>query len=493
MTFFIFLTILFFQISSTSGVPANTLNALLLSRGAQSSSVDSPDERLGWTSSPNQRGTIDIIWSSLATMFLCSWSVLCLNVPSQDDGFFRIIYRRFWLTALCFLGPEFTLQIAFGQYASARQSVSDFAAAGDREWTMAHAFYADMGGFILQTHDNFPAIPINAKQLLWLVQKGIIERPKVDTRAIKDKNKVDGLLRLITLCQVSWFAANTIGRAISGLRITCLELTASAFIICTLATTFLWLHKPADVVWAENIQTNLTMNEIYLKACESMGVNDAYIYCRTPLDIISREEWAWSKYWSNWINILRIMHIRFAPKTMPADRFENTISLPIPLPLYLLCFTITLTYCGVFVSAWNFTFPTVVESYLWRGASLTLLGCAFLYAAITHLILEAYPVLKAKFRANILNLKEESEFQVAHKTWFRQKVHSVAQDIRNNSVGRDPALELPLKAILPVYVLAFIYCCCRTYIFIEDFVELRSLPASVYETVNWSSFLIHLH
>ena len=224
-----------------------------------------------------------------------------------------------------------------------------------------------------------------------------------------------------------------------------------------------------------------------------MNVSNTYIYSRTPLDVISRKEWSWSKYWSNWINILRILHIRFTPKTMPVDRFENTISWPIPLHLYLVCFTITLTYCGLFVSAWNFNFPTVVERYLWRGASLTLLGCAFVYAAITHLILEAYPILKAKFHAKLSIRREDSGKRGVHKTWVGQKAHSIAQNIRNNSIGRDPALELPLKAILPVYFVAFIYCCCRTYIFIEDFIELRSLPTSAYETVNWSTFLIHLH
>src|SRR5271168_2665592 len=39
----------------------------------------------GWTPSASGRGTIDIIWSCALTMFLCSWSVLCLQVPSEKD------------------------------------------------------------------------------------------------------------------------------------------------------------------------------------------------------------------------------------------------------------------------------------------------------------------------------------------------------------------------------------------------------------------------
>src|ERR1700712_277358 len=62
---------------------------------------------VGWVSSPNGRGTIDILWSCLFTGFLCSWSMLCLNIPSSEDTTIGILYRRFWLTCLCALGPEF--------------------------------------------------------------------------------------------------------------------------------------------------------------------------------------------------------------------------------------------------------------------------------------------------------------------------------------------------------------------------------------------------
>lgn len=446
----------------------------------------------GWTSAPNQRGTIDIIWTSLATMFLCSWSVLCLNIPSPDDSFFRIIHRRFWLTALCFLGPEFTLQIAIGQYSSARQSVQDFAAAGHKDWTMTHAFYADMGGFTLRTSDEFPLIPVDAKQLLWLIQQDIVKRPKIKRTAIKDKNKMDGLLRLITLFQVTWFAINTVGRACAGLAITCMELTAAAFIVCTLATSFFWFHKPADVASAEHLQTEYTMEAIYNKVCKFKGITSPHMYYRTPLDIISRQEWAWSKYWTNWMNILRVINIRFSPKTMPVDRFENTISLPLPLSWYFLFAFLSLGYSGLFVGGWNFVFPTIVERYLWRTASLGLFGCCISYALVTHLTLDAYPALKTRFQGRFLRKSEASNDTRPQRSWIGQRAHGVAQKIRNNSVSQDPELELPLKALLPIYVLGFIYCCSRTYIFIADIIEVRSLPASAYQTVKWSTFIPHL-
>jgi hypothetical protein len=103
------------------------------------------------------------------------------------------------MTALAFLGLEFIFQVALGQLVSARQSVKDFHASGYKEWTMTHAFYADMGGFVLQTRDWVP-FPIDAKQLHYLVTEKYIEFPGITRAEIADKNKVDGLFRILTVC-----------------------------------------------------------------------------------------------------------------------------------------------------------------------------------------------------------------------------------------------------------------------------------------------------
>jgi hypothetical protein len=45
--------------------------------------TDSSTKAKGWTPAPNNRGTIDILWSSCLTIFLRSWTALCLNLPPQ--------------------------------------------------------------------------------------------------------------------------------------------------------------------------------------------------------------------------------------------------------------------------------------------------------------------------------------------------------------------------------------------------------------------------
>ena len=122
----------------------------------------------GWVAQPGGRGTFDILWSCFSTVFLCCWSALCLNVPPTHWGPWRRQYQKVLLACLGILGPEFIVQIAIGQWSSARRSMEDSRHSDYQGRTLRHAFFADMGGFQLQTPDWVP-FPINAKQAHYLV------------------------------------------------------------------------------------------------------------------------------------------------------------------------------------------------------------------------------------------------------------------------------------------------------------------------------------
>ncbi|RDW80688.1 hypothetical protein BP5796_05386 [Coleophoma crateriformis] len=453
--------------------------------------INTPPKR-GWTSGPNGRGTIDIIYSCGITMFLCSWSVLCLNVPAEEDSPFRVFRRRVYVTALAFLGPEFLFQIALGQLISARNSVQQFRNSGrkEEEWTMTHAFYADMGGFKLYSKD-FPPFPVDAKQVHYLWTEGYIEFPAVDREEIRDKNKVDGLLRIFTTIQIVWFVVDMAGRRAQNLTITCGELTAAAFIVCSFGTVLCWRHKPADVTTSVAITTNATMAEIICKA----GDRAAAPYSRTPLDFVSRKEWPWSIYWSNWINILRCLGIKFGPQVRPVDRFENTHSLELPGNSKWIFFGVTAAYSGVFVAGWNYSFPTSTELLLWRAAASTMCACLVTYWLVTEFGFVWWPWLEKKFRGAAQNATEVEKvtepLSLVESEWRTSKLRYAAACVRNNTVSQDPQFNVPLKAMLPIYVVGVFYCHARTYLFIADIIQLRSLPASAYDTVDWSKFFPH--
>lgn len=475
---------------------------------------------LGWTTSPDGRGTIDIIWSCFVTMFLCSWSILCLQIPAKDDKTVDIVWRRAWLTALCALGPEFTLQLALGQWSSARQSCRDFHAAGYKDWKMKQAFYADSGGFFLYTPD-FNPIPIDAKQLLYLIQHKYIEYPTLTTADIDDKNKVDFLLRIISIGQIMWFSITVIGRGAGGLFVSGLELTTAAFILCSFGTTFCWWHKGADVAVPEKLTTTHTMAQILIDG----GPSVTGIYHRTPLDFISRDEWHWSLYWTHWINILRKMHINFAPKSLPHDRLENTIWLDIKARGALPAFILTsLLYSGIFLAGWNDHFPTKTEQTLWRIASLAMTTAVALYFIITAFAYVVYPAMDRYFKSLKPSITEAEALhssphisptensspssstktprvipggtevhdnEIPEKT-ERSWISRMSARLRNNSVSKDPMLDVPLKATIPMYGVGFLYCAARTLIILLDITQLRSMPVSAYTTVDWGSFVPHM-
>ena len=60
---------------------------------------------------------------------------------------------------------------------------------------MRHAFFADMGGFLLQTPDEDEPQPLNVEVLLSLIRRVCLSYPEIDKAAIDDKNKFDGLAR----------------------------------------------------------------------------------------------------------------------------------------------------------------------------------------------------------------------------------------------------------------------------------------------------------
>ena len=68
-----------------------------------------------------------------------------------------------------------------------------------KKWTMRHAFFADMGGYLLTSEDYETPFPINGDQLFFLVEKGYIELPDIDDAYIDDKNKRDGLARYVRI------------------------------------------------------------------------------------------------------------------------------------------------------------------------------------------------------------------------------------------------------------------------------------------------------
>lgn len=74
---------------------------------------------MGWTSSPNTRGTIDIIWSCIFVVFLSTWTTLHNNVPALKKGPVGQMQNRATLMFVGFIAPEYLTTIAFTELRTA--------------------------------------------------------------------------------------------------------------------------------------------------------------------------------------------------------------------------------------------------------------------------------------------------------------------------------------------------------------------------------------
>ncbi|KAF2150102.1 hypothetical protein K461DRAFT_260127 [Myriangium duriaei CBS 260.36] len=461
-----------------------------------------PSGRLGYVPSPDGRGTLQILWGSIFALFLCSWSALFLHVPAPTDTQIRIFRRRFLLTGLVVLAPELLFAGGLNQWLSARRSVRAFRDSGEQGWTMTHAFFADSGGFVLDAPDRAP-FPLNGKQLHFLVMRGYVDMPRLSRKQIEDKNKVDRMLRAVTLWQIFWFSVNIAARLAVQLPITTLELTTFAFIVCSSLTSLLGFMKPADVRTSEVIKCKYTIEHIVNTAIvekTNFGTyKDPKVFRFTPLDFISREEWHWSILWSNWINlaclILRVDPSHAHPR---GDRIMNTYTIPFKGLIYGLLLGVSYIYGSIFLLAWNHKFPSETEQLIWRICSISVLLSMMLYDLVEKFGFRWWPAIRARYLADKLwykNLRNRFYFWEPRHP-FLKRVHNFVNRalkwLRNNSPGQHKELDVPLKVAIPMYFLGAVYLLSRGTILILDFIELRSLPPEAYETVDWSSMLPHM-
>ena len=453
--------------------------------------------RQGWTDSPDGRGTASIIWSCAITTGLCCWSVLIVNLPSPrgpKTGYWWTLVRKLMLLALCALAPEIIFQVALGQWLAAQKSIRLFRPLprpSQKKWTLRHGFFAEMGGFHLRSSDYPDGFPVNSEQLHFLVANGYVEYPKLEESQIRDRDKVDTLLRLITLFQTLAFVVTSLVRVGQHLALTALELSVLAFVVMSSWTTYFWLRKPADVEEPMYLEAQTTIASILA----SEGFPPDAVYTNTPLDPIGRQEWSWSIMWSHGLNYLRIAHLGLQTKEHPAQRFHNTMVPAIHGWAHIFFAVVSMGYLAVFFAAWNFSFPTEIERTLWRYACASVFVSATLCFTAQQLFFRLTPPDRHRQRSQ--RATQAPEFRNAENL-FRGIIALVKKGprtllgygigfLRNNSVNDDPALDAPLGAITMTWICGVFYCSARAYMFAADFAELRSLPASAYRSIEWSS------
>jgi len=219
--------------------------------------------------------------------------------------------------------------------------------------------------------------------------------PTVVLDDIMDKNKSDGLAKLIISAQSMWFLLQLLGRQLEHLPITLIEINTAVHILCALAVYILWWYKPQGV-------------------------------CRPT--------------------VIKINSLDFSsPGTDILDRPPQHAMREGGLKRALIYPVLELAYGGLHALAWSASFPSAIEQWCWRIASLFLITFGFISLFFICIVV----FLPAGFRKLLTAFTKMQVFLVL------------------------------------LFILA------KLYITIESVASLRSLPEGAFTTPSWSNILPH--
>jgi hypothetical protein len=69
---------------------------------------------VGWVKEPQGRGTLGLVWSCLATIFICTWSALHSNIPARNAKTLDRMARQAGYVVMGLFAPEWlTLHALF--------------------------------------------------------------------------------------------------------------------------------------------------------------------------------------------------------------------------------------------------------------------------------------------------------------------------------------------------------------------------------------------
>ncbi|KAF9008033.1 hypothetical protein BDQ17DRAFT_1275967 [Cyathus striatus] len=191
-----------------------------------------------------QRSMTDIVWGCVSTVFLCTWLSIHMNAPAPREKSSKILWRRLKTMYWALVAPELVMLWAIRQYYGASHILKRYKLS-DRNWTVKHAHFLQMGGF--QLRDGQKTTVLYPNQFHDLLKKGEITFPNISADDIADKSKADSLSKIVLVGQILWFVAQCIARRIKRLALAQLEVTTLSIISCTFMLSILWWHKPFDI------------------------------------------------------------------------------------------------------------------------------------------------------------------------------------------------------------------------------------------------------
>ncbi|PMD26826.1 hypothetical protein NA56DRAFT_552365, partial [Hyaloscypha hepaticicola] len=364
-------------------------------------------------SGANIRGTFDILWSGLFTIFICIWTVQHLNVPEQrkgrDPGWrgdlkwaWKGFFTKFKWMLFTLILPEFLFAKACAERIVAHESMKDvrnMKAEGQRSeaessnWTAAHAFYAEMGGFVIHPHGEGTTDTrvVATIDIVEFRKRGFLRTlPTITADHLNDLSNGDSFTKIAAVGQVTWMVVQVIVRAVNRIPITQLEVTACGSAALTFLTYLLWWDKPQAV----SSVTELPLSEDapdFESLVESLQDRT---FCINDMVLVSGE-------------LPRKLEDN---EPMPQQTISGHGNTDI---LFVLGFVLGGIILGcVESSAWKFDFPTSIELLLWRISSLVIIAAFPLLYTIILIIELAFPKTRMASEERVLQVASFITFPI---------------------------------------------------------------------------------
>lgn len=387
--------------------------------GTTSSSTS--EKLIGWVWDSPGRGTLSLITTCLATIFLCTWVVIHPRVYQRES------YANSHKIALFFkaiIAPEFIAVEGLQEWAQCQRMIRDYADITEGQLQLVHAFYISMLALRYQTSKGNRVIWPN--QYTWLLQQRLIhwkDHPSwgLSLDDIRDKNKSDSAAKLLALIQVSWFSAQCILRLAYHMPLSQLESMTLGYIPLFIVTYFFWWYKPKDIRSLSLVKLP-DMSEDQMQVFESMAVSNKFDG-EGLKDQVS--------YWNVWYLTPRVFEKEEEDRLMLESRrdlIENPVRGPARSPrqkqrftnaaieggtqvaqqqakdrkdivlahwdpglyksrLWPLICLFGISFGALHLVSWDTVFPTTVEMWLWRTSAFVSVVSMFVFMHFEKVVL----------------------------------------------------------------------------------------------------------
>lgn len=229
---------------------------------------------LGYIQGPETRGTLDILWSSLATLFLCLYATShpeVIRIPIRRQGLSGgLLGAKALHGTFTILFPNYAIAEASYRYSRAKELTKRVKGKkGFENWTDTHSFFAVIGGFIMRARDiddgNEEILEPETIAALSSEGSTITELTRGE---ILDRSKADTIVKLVTLLQVVWYTAQFVARLIQRLPFTTLEILTIFYIAASLPQFLYNWQCPQDVVYPVYVKDDVVDRCPWRMNCE---------------------------------------------------------------------------------------------------------------------------------------------------------------------------------------------------------------------------------